>query len=65
MDPLNQPMEWVPRLFNGKPKLKKSYSRTHGVLYGFEDCYLVPKGSEPELAKWWSRLPQMVAEIES
>ena len=53
-------MEWVPRLFNGKPKLKKSYSASHGVMYSFEDCYLVAKGSEPELAEWWSRLTSMV-----
>ena len=62
-----QPMEWVPRVDpkTGVPTIKKSYSVAHGVLYGFEDCRLVPKGSKPELMAWWSRLPQIAQELDA
>ncbi|MFZ3343486.1 MAG: hypothetical protein WA213_21600 [Terriglobales bacterium] len=62
IDPMNHPKEWVPRIDpkTGRPELK--YSSANGGGWTFDNCELVLKGSEPERAAWWDRLPQLVNE---
>jgi hypothetical protein len=62
---MKKPMIQVPVLDpkTGKPKMKKSNHRTFGVMVGFAEYRVVPKGSEPEAEAWLPRLPELAEEF--